>query len=135
MGYAVLAHRNFNLHARVIDLTQDLFDTPHRLAKQGRRFGQLDHHHLARLAGANADFGDQDILPIAFVFRRNDPDTTLVQQAANDRVRRALDNFHHTAFWAAFAVLPNDAHLDAILVQYSAHFVGWQVNITQTIVT
>jgi len=105
------------------------------LAKQGGRLGQLDDHHLTRFTLANPQLGNQDILPIALVFRRDNPDAALVQQAANDRMRRSLDDLDHAPLWAAFAVLPHDAHLDAVLVQNSAHFVGRQVNIAHAIVS
>jgi len=47
MRHAVLAHRDLDLHAGVVDLAQHFLDASHGLAVQGRWFGQFDHHHLA----------------------------------------------------------------------------------------
>jgi hypothetical protein len=50
-------------------------------------------------------------------------------------VGRPFDYFNHATFGATLAVLPNNPHLDAVLVQNSTHFIGRQVNIAQTVVT
>ncbi len=129
MRHAVLANRDFDLHARVVDLAQHLLDPAHRLPEQGRGFGQLDHHHLARLAGTGGRFGDQNILAVALVFRRHDPDAVFVQQATDDRMRGALDDLQHTPFGATFSILPHDPHPNLVLVQHRAHLVRRQVDV------
>ena len=53
----------------------------------------------------------------------------LLQQAANQRRRRALDDLGNTAFRAAFAVVAHHTRLDAVFVQHRAHFVGWEVDV------
>ena len=58
-----------------------------------------------------------------------------MQQTANDRLLRAFDNLDHSPFRATFAVLTNDAHLDAVAVQDRTHFIGRQVNVRLTIIT
>ena len=87
------------------------------------------HHHLARLGRAGGALGNQHVLAVALVFGRDEPDAAFVQQAADDRLRRALDDLDHAPLGAALAVVPHDARLDAVLVQHRAHFVGGQVDV------
>ena len=134
MRHAVLAHGNLDLHARVVDFTQHLGDAAHGLAKQRGRLGQLDHHDLSRLGGACSAFGDQHILAVALVLRRHQPDTAFLQQAADDGLWRALDDFDHAAFGPATAVLAHDAHTHAVLVQDGAHFIRGNIDIAFAIV-
>ncbi|MCY1168049.1 hypothetical protein D9M73_80320 [compost metagenome] len=134
MRHAVFAHGDFNFHAGVVDLTQHFLDAPYRLAKQRRRLGQLDHDDLPRLGGAGGPLGDQHILAITLVFGRDQPDTAFLQQAADDGIGRALQDFRDAAFGPVFTVVPHDARLDAVLVQHGAHFVGRQVNIGLAVV-
>ena len=82
--HAVLAHRDFDLHAGVVDLAQHFLDAPDRLAEQRRRLGQFDHHHLAGLGRAGGAFGNQHILAVTLVFGRHQPDAAFLQQAADD---------------------------------------------------
>ena len=49
-------------------------------------------------------------------------------------MRRTLHNFNYTTFRPAFAVLPDDANLDAIFVQNGTHFVGRQEDVTVAII-
>ena len=132
--HTVLAHGNLDLHAGIVHFTQYFFDTSHRLAIQGRGFDQLHHHHLTGLGDAGCAFWNQHVLPIALVFRSDQPDPALLQQATDDGLQRALDDFHHTPLGATLAVGTYDARLDAVLVQHRAHFIGRQVNVGRTIV-
>ena len=134
MRHAVFAHRNFNLHARVVNLTQNLFHAAYRLPKKRWWLGQLHHHNLTGFAGPDGQFGNQHILTITLVFWSHDPNATLVQQAANDRMNRTFNNLNYTAFWTAFSVLTHDAHFDTIFVQNGPHFVRRQVNIANTVI-
>jgi hypothetical protein len=131
---AVLAHRNFNLHARVVHLAQHFLDATYRLSKQGRWLHQLHHNNLTDPGQAGGGFGNQHILPIAFVFGGNQPDTALLQQATDDGLRRSLHNFNHPPFGAPFAVAAHNAHLDPILVQHRPHLIGGQIDIRRTVV-
>ena len=135
MGHAVLAHRDLDLHARVVDLTQHFLDAAHRLTEQGRRLGQLDHHHLPRLGRARCTFGDHHILAVALVLGRDQPQAAFLQQAANDGLLRALDDLDDAPFRPAFAVLTDDANLDAIPVKHRPHFIGGQINVRFAAVT
>ena len=134
VGYAIFADRNFNLHAWVINFTQHLLDTPHRLPIQRRRLGEFDHHHLAGFGLASGCFGDQYILPVALVFRRHQPHATLLQQASDDGGIGAFDDLRHAPFGAALAVCAHDAGFHPVFVQDCPHFVGRQVNIGLSIV-
>ncbi len=132
--HAVLAHRDLDLHAGVVDLAQHLLDPPDRLAVQAGRLGELHHHHLPRLGRAGRALGDQDILAVALVLRRDQPDAAFVQQAADDRLRRALDDLQHPAFRPPLAIVPHDAHAHPVLVQHRAHLVGRQVDVGLAVV-
>ena len=135
MRNAVFAHGNFNLHTGVIDLAQHLLDAANWLAKQRRWLGQLHHHDLPGLGCARSTFGNQDILTIALVFRRDQPDTAFMQQAANDGVGRTLKDFGYPAFGPVFPIVPHDACLDAVFVQHRTHLVGRQVYVGLAVVT
>ena len=134
MRHAVFANRNFNLHAWVVNLTQNFFHAAYRLPKKRWWLGQLHHHHLTGFAGPDGQFGNQHILTITFVFWGHDPDATLMQQAANDRMNRTFNDLNYAAFWTAFSVLTHDANLDAIFVQNGPHFVRRQVNIAHPVI-
>ena len=90
MGHTVFAHRNFNLHARVIHLAQHFLHTAYWLAKQTRWFGQLDHHHLTDRCITGGTFGNQNVLSKAAVLWGYQPNTAFLQQATNDGLCRTL---------------------------------------------
>ena len=134
MRHAVFAHRDFDLHARIVYLAQHFADAPYRLPVKSRRLDQLDHHHLAgaRIAGSPAR--NQNILAIALVLGRYQPHAAFLQEAANDGLGGALQNLEHAAFRPALAVAAHNACLDAVFVQNSAHFIGRQVNVRGPVV-
>ena len=132
--HAVLAHRDLDLHAGVVDLAQHFLHAADRLAVEARRLGEFDHDHLPRLGEAGRALGDQDVLAVALVFGRDEPHAALVQQAADDRLRGPFDDLDDAPFGAALAVVPHDARLDAVLVQHGAHFVGRQVDVALAVV-
>ena len=134
MRHAVFANGNFNFHAGIVNLTQHLFDSAHRLAKQRWWLGQLHHDDLACFGRTCCTLGYQDILAVAFVFRRYQPYPAFLQQPANDGVRRAFNDFSDAAFRPIFTVVADDTRLDAVLVQDGAHFIRWQVNVGFAIV-
>ena len=124
----VLAHRDLDLHAGVVDLAQHLGDAAHRLRMQGRRFGQLHRHDLPHRRAGGGVLRDQDVLAVAPVFRGDDPLPALVQQAADDRRLAPLQDVEHTAFGAALAVQAQHAHAHAVAVQHAAHLLRRQVD-------
>ena len=132
--HAVLAHRDLDLHARVVDLAQHFLDAAHRLPVEAGRLGEFDHHHLPGLGEAGRALGNQHVLAVALVLRRHQPDAAFVQQPPDDGLRRTLDDLHHAAFGTALAVVAHDARLDAVLVQHGAHFVGRQVDVAFAVV-
>ena len=87
MRHAIFAHRNFNFHARVVNLAQHFPDPPDRLAEQRRRLGELHHHHLPGFGGAGGAFRNQHVLAVALVFGRNQPNAAFLQQTADDGIR------------------------------------------------
>ena len=72
--HIVFAHRDFDLHAGVVNLTQDLHHAAHRLRIQRRRLNQFNRHHLPGRCIGRAVLGDQDVLTHALVFGRHQPD-------------------------------------------------------------
>ena len=46
MRHTIFTHRNFNLHAGVVNFAQHFLNAANRLPKQRRRFCQLHHHYL-----------------------------------------------------------------------------------------
>ena len=134
MRHAILAHCNFDLHSGIVDLTQDLFDASDRLTEQCRRLGKLHDDNLTDFGGTSRALWDQYVLPVALVLGCDKPDAAFVQQAADDGLLGAFDDFYDAPFGPAAAVLPHHACLDAVFVQYRTHFIGWQVNVGFTIV-
>ena len=86
MRHAIFAHCNFDFHTGVINFTENFDDASNGLTKQRRRFSQFHHHDLARLSGSCGVGWNQYILAVAFVFRCHYPDTTFLQEAANQRL-------------------------------------------------
>ena len=52
-----------------------------------------------------------------------------MQQAPDDGLRWTFQDLHHLALGPATAVMAHHAHLDAVLVQHGAHFIGGEVDI------
>ena len=129
MWDAVFAHRDFDLHARIVHLAQHFADTSHWLSVQSRRLHQLHYHHLPGACITGRPAWNQDILAIAFVFRCHQPDAALLQETPNDGLSRTLQNLEHTAFRPTLAIAAYDARLDAVFMQDGAHFIGRQVNV------
>ena len=78
MGYAVLAHRDFNFHTGVVNFAQYFFNPAYRLTKKRGRLGQLHHHHLADFGGASGALWNQHILAVTLVLRSDQPDTAFL---------------------------------------------------------
>ena len=129
MRNAVFAHRNFDLHARIIHFAQHFADAAYRLSVQGRRLHEFDHHHLPSTCIAGCAAWNQDILAIALVLRGHQPDAAFLQEAADDGLGRTLQYFKNATLRPPFAIATYDPRLDAVLVQNSAHFIGRQVNV------
>ncbi len=126
--HLVLAHRDLDLHARVVDLAQHLDDAAHRLRIHRRRLGQLDRHHLPHRGIGGSVLRHHDVLAVAPVFGRHQPDAGFVQQPADDRRLAPFDDVEHAPLGAALAVVAHDAHTHAVAVQHRAHFLRRQVN-------
>ncbi len=134
MRHAVLAHGDFDFHAGVVHIAQHFGNAPDGLAVERGRLGEFNHHNLPLLGASQRVFGQDDVLPVALVFRRQQPQAVFLQQAANDGVGAAFDDLGHAAFRAAFAVIACNARLDAVAVQHGAHFVGGQIQFGGTAV-
>ena len=119
--HLVLAHRDLDLHAGIVDLSQHFGDPSERLRMQRWRLGELDGDDLARRGAGDGVARHDDVLAVAPVLRRHQPDAAFVQQAADDRCLLALDDVEQPALGPALLVVADDAHLDAILVQDRAH--------------
>ena len=57
-----------------------------------------------------------------------------MQQAADDRLRRPLDDLDDAAFGPALAIVADDAGAHAVAVQHRAHLVGGQVDVGLAVV-
>ena len=126
--HLVLAHRDLDLHAGVVDLAQHLDDAAHRLRVHRWRFGQFDRHHLAHRRVGGGVLRHHDVLAVAAVLGRHQPDAGFVQQPADDRRLASFDDVEHAPFGAALAVVAHDAHAHAVAVQHRAHFLRRQVD-------
>ena len=134
MRHAVFAHGDFNFHTGVINFTQYFFDAPHRLSEQRRRLNQFYDHHLAGFCHTGSTLRNQNILTVAFVFWRNQPNSAFLQKPANDRLVRALGDFNNTPLGATFAITAHDTDLNVVFVQHSPHLVRGKINIRSTVV-
>ena len=135
MRHVVLAHRDFNLHARIIHFAQHLHHTPNGLAVERGRLGQLHYDDLPHDSSARCRPRDEHVLPIALVLGCHQPDAGLIEQAPDDGLGRPFDDFQHAPFRTPAPVLAHDAHAHSILVQRCAHFIGRQINIAFAVVT
>ena len=134
MRHAIFAHRDLHLHAGIVHLAQHFDHAPHGLTKQGRRLGQLHHHHLAGGSGSRGALGDQYVLAVALVLGGHQPNATFLQQPADDGLRWPFNDLQHTPLGPTTLVLAHDAHTHPILVQHGAHFVGGNVDVRLTII-
>ena len=127
--HLVLADRDLDLHAGIVDLAQHLGDAAHRLREHRRRLGELDRNHLPGLGIRGRVLRDDDVLLVALVLGRQQPDAAFVQQAADDRRLAALEDLEHVAFGPAAPVVAHDAHAHAVAVQHRAHLLRRQVDV------
>jgi hypothetical protein len=118
----------------VVDLAEDLGHAAHRLRIQRGRLGELDRHDLARGRVGDRVLRDHDVLTVALVLGRHEPDAALVQQSADDRRLLALEDLEHAALGPALAVVADDARLDAVSMQHRAHLLLRQVEVGLAIV-
>ena len=126
--HLVLAHGDFDLHAGVVDFTQDFCNPSHGLRVHGGRLGQFNRNHLPHAGTGRGVLGDQDVLPITAVFRCHQPVAAFVQQAPDDGRLAALDDVEHAALGSALAVQLEHPHADLVSVQHAAHFLRRQVD-------
>jgi len=73
-------------------------------------------------------------LTITPVFGGDQPNTTLLQQSANDGLLRSIDDFHNSCFWAPFAIQSGDSCDHSISVYDSTHFIRRQIHIDLAVV-
>jgi len=130
-----LAHRDLDFHAGVVDLAKHLGHAAHRLRIQRRRLGQLDRDHLARGRIRDRVLRHHDVLAVALVFGRDEPDAAFMQQPADDRRLPALEDLEHAPFGSTFAVVADDPRLHAIAVQHRAHLLRREVQVGLAIVS
>jgi hypothetical protein len=132
--HLVLAHRDLDLHAGVVDLAEDLGDAADRLRMHRRRLHQLDRHDLSGLGVGDAVARHDDVLAVALVLGREQPDAALVQEPADDRRFLALEDLEDPAFRASLLVVADDARLDAVAVQDAFHLLRREIEVGLTVV-
>ena len=128
MRYLVLANGNLDFHPRIIDTTQNLDHTPHRLRHQRGALGQLDRDHLPRLGLANGLGGNQDVATKPPILWRHQPHTTFVEQTTDDRHLAPLQNLQDLPLRTPFAVHADDAHLHLIPMHHRAHLLRREID-------
>ena len=131
--HAVLAHRDFDFHARVVDIAEHFHHAAERLRMTAREIGQLDHHHLADL-GLLGVLLDQNVVADALVFGRDDQRAVLVEQAADHALVGAIRDLDDMPFRAAAPVIADDAREHAVVVHDLLHFAGGQEQIVLAVV-
>jgi len=134
MRHFVLAHRDLDLHAGVVDLAEHFGHAAHGLRVERRRLGEFDGHHLARGRVRDRVLRDHDVLAVALVFGRNEPDATLVQQAPDDGRLAPLDDLDHAAFGPPLAVIANDTCAHAVAMQHRAHLLRREIEVRLVVV-
>ena len=134
MRHLVLAHRDLDLHAGIVDLAQHLDHAAHRLREHRWRLGQLHCDHLADRGAGGGVLGNQDVLAVAPVFRRHQPHAVFVQQPADDRRLAPLDDVEHPPLGPALAVVTHHAHAHTVAVQHRVHLLLRQVDVVLAVV-
>ena len=132
--HLVLAHRDLDLHAGIVDLAEHLGDAADRLRVHRRRLHQLDRDDLAGLGVGDAVLRHDDVLAVALVFGREQPDAALVQQPADDRRLLALEDLEDAALGPALLVVADDARLDAVAVQDALHLLRREIEVGLVVV-
>ncbi|MDR8762404.1 hypothetical protein FEP90_04105 [Burkholderia multivorans] len=131
--HAVLAHRDFDFHARIVDVAEHLDDAAERLRMTARKIGQLDDDHLPDLRLLHV-LRDQDVVADALVFGRDDQRAVLVEQTADHALVRALGDLDHMPFGPAAAVVADDPREHAIVVHHLLHFAVRQEQVVLAVV-
>ena len=117
----MLAQRDLDLDAGVRGAAQHFLHAGDGLAIRGGLLDDLDDDDLAGLGAVDVGGRHQDVLVDAPVFRHDEHDPPLLEQAANDLVVDALQHLDDLALGAAAAVGAGLAHRDAIAVQRLVH--------------
>ena len=129
-----LAHRDLDLHARIVDRAEHLDHAADRLHVALRLLQDLDDDDLPRLGREGGARRHEDFLLDALVLGDHDGDAALVQQAADELVGAALDDLDDLAFGTAAAVGPGDPGEHAVAVQHLAHLVLGQHEVLGAVV-
>ena len=130
----VLAHRDLDLHAGIVDLAEHLGDAADRLRVHRRRLHQLDRDDLAGLGVGDAVLRHDDVLAVALVLGGEQPDAALVQQPADDRRLLALEDLEHAALGPALLVVADDARPHAVAVQDALHLLRGEIDVGLAVV-
>ncbi|VWC36931.1 hypothetical protein BPS26883_06741 [Burkholderia pseudomultivorans] len=131
--HAVLAHRDLDLHARIVDVAEHLDDAAERLRMAAREIGQLDDDDLPDLRLLHV-LRDQDVVADALVFGRDDQRAVLVEQAADHALVRALGHLDDMPFGAAAAVVADDPRQHAVVVHHLLHLAVRQEQVILAVV-
>jgi len=132
MRQLVLAQRDFDFHARIGIVADDLDHAPHRLGIT-RRLGQkFNHHHLAGLGLHRAFRFNQDFLADTLFFSRYIIDATLGTETPDQTGIHMFQYFNNLAFWPAAPIHANLAHQHAIAMQDFVHLFRAKIQIIAT---
>ena len=117
----VLADRDLDLHARIVDLAEHFVDASDRLRVARRLLDDLDGDDLTGLRLSDFARRDQDVVLDALVFGNDDEDTAFAEQPTDQSLGAALGDFDDRAFWLAAVVGPGRLDQHAVTVQDLEH--------------
>ena len=131
--HAVLAHRDFDFHARVVDIADHFDHAAERLRMTAREIGELDRHHLPDLRLLRV-LRDEDVVADALVFRHEDQRAVLVDEPADDALVRAVRDLDDMPFRPPAPVIADDAREHAVVVHHLLHFAVGQEQVVLAVV-
>ena len=130
----MLAQRNFNFHARVGIIAQNLHDAAYRLCIFARLLQNFQHHHLPGLCSDVLSWSNKDILTNTTIFRYHELNSMLLIQPPDQTLGGALQHLHYTGLAAPAPVNARFAYHDSIAMQRFMHFLGTQYQIGTAII-
>ncbi len=132
--HPILAHRDLDLHAGVVDFAQHLDHATDRLHVAVRIFQDLHAHHLADLRLALPLGRDQDVAAQALVLGRHHQRAALRQQPADHVAVGPLQHLDDLPLRTPAAVIADHAHQCAVAMHGLLHFALGQEDVGLAVV-
>ncbi|CAJ7112911.1 Uncharacterised protein [Burkholderia pseudomallei] len=118
--HAVLAHRDLDLHAGIVDIAEHLADAAERLRMTAREIGELDDDDLPDLRLLRV-LRDEDVVTDPLVLGRDDERAVLVQEAPDHALVRPLGHLDDVPFRPAAPIVADDPRQHAVVVHDLLH--------------